>query len=131
MNLHTDLVAPDESLFASAIVADDRARRVQIKVGADVVVIAEVASGNSAARLCFRETVRRLPARDRARLVDEVFELSEVEPGARLDAVLPVRECDILSHLLVHCVDVHAHAAGVTCVVEATVTAAAPKFERR
>jgi hypothetical protein len=125
MNLHTDVVAPRESLFASAIVADERARRVQITVGADVVVIAEVAKGSSAARLCFRETVRRLPARDRARLVDDVFELSEVAPGTPLAAVLPVRECDILSHLLVHCADVHTHAAGVTCVVEATVTSAA------
>jgi hypothetical protein len=125
-------VQGDARFDVSAAPADASAKRIQITVGRDVVAVAEVVRDGAEARLCFRESVARLPVRDRARLVDAVFELPAVEPGMRVDAVLPVREVDVLSHVLVHCANAHTHAAGVTCVVEATViSCAAATSERR
>ena len=132
MNLPpSGLAMRDDARFdVRASATDAPARRVQVCVGRDVMAIAEIVQGADA-RLCFREAVGRLPVRDRVRLVDAVFDLFAVEPGTRLAVGLPVREVDVLSHLLAHCSDAHAHAAGATCVVDAIVASAAPTTDER
>lgn len=133
MNIpHRGFAVQDDARFeVSADSSGAPAKRIKITVGRDVVAVAEVENDGVEAKLCFREAVARLSARDRGRLVDAVFDLSPVEPGMRVDAVLPVREVDVLSHLLVHCANVHAHAAGATCVVEATVISCSSETSER
>jgi hypothetical protein len=57
----------------------------------------------------------------RARLVDAVLDLPEVQHSARLEAAFPLGDAETLQRLRERCNDVTTHPAGTTALLEASI----------
>jgi hypothetical protein len=96
-------------------------KHVEIDVGGRVIATADVERHESAGpvRAALYVESGHLPIGSRARLVDAMFDLPELQSSEHLEAAVPIGDAEILDRLRQRCVDVRTRPAGATCLVEA------------
>jgi len=97
---------------------------VEISNGGRAVAAAEVTTSQGpdrTARASLRAESGHITPGSRARLVDAVLDLPEVQDCARLEAAFPLGDSESLHRLEQRCADVSTHPAGASALVEATL----------
>ena len=97
---------------------------VEISNGGRAVAAAEVTTSRGpdrTARASLRAESGHITPGSRARLVDAVLDLPEVQDCARLEAAFPLGDSESLHRLKQRCEDVRTHPAGASALVEATL----------
>ena len=97
---------------------------VEISNGGRAVAAAEVTTSqrpDRTARASLRAESGHITPGSRARLVDAVLDLPEVQDCARLEAAFPLGDSESLHRLKQRCEDVRTHPAGASALVEATL----------
>ncbi len=97
---------------------------VEISNGGRAVAAAEVTTSQGpdrTARASLRAESGHITPGSRARLVDAVLDLPEVQDCARLEAAFPLGDSESLHRLKQRCEDVRTHPAGASALVEATL----------
>lgn len=105
----------------------DHHRHVEISDGERVVAAAEVTANGpeEAARVSLRAEAGHIAPGSRARLVDAVLDLPEVQDSARLEATLPLGDAESLNRLQEKCEDVETRPAGASALLTANLSARA------
>jgi hypothetical protein len=102
----------------------EASRHIEVKDGDHIVAGAEV-SASPGPRGTARATLRAEPGHitpgSRARLVDAVMDLPEVQESSRLQAAIPLGDSESLERLRQRSDDVTARPAGSTALVDAKV----------
>jgi len=103
------------------VAAEFNGRRVQVAAGGDVVALADIQSltEQGVVRAELHARSGHVPAGTRTRLVDAVLDSAETREGSRLEATLPLGDAESLDRLRERCSEVHARAAGASCLVDA------------
>jgi hypothetical protein len=100
----------------------DRYQHVEVSDNGRTVAAAEViisAGSGGTARASLRAESGHIAPGRRASLVDAVLDLPAVRASARLAAVFPLGDSEILHRLEQRCRHVRAHPAGSSAIVEA------------
>ncbi len=90
------------------------------------VATADVTVGDGAVHVEFAVETGHVPATSRHDLVEAVFDLPDLSDGTAVEVSLPLGDADLLFGVGAHCTQLHTHAAGTTCLVDAIVSADAP-----
>lgn len=101
-----------------------RRRRVEIKAGEETVAAAEVTTSREpegTARASLHAMSGHVAPGTRARLVDAVMDLPEVQDSAHLAAAVPLGDSESLQRLRERAQDVTTRPAGSTAIVDADV----------
>ncbi len=102
----------------------DLHKHVEVNDGDRAVAAAEVTTSQGPARTArasLRAQAGHITPGVRARLVDAVLDLPEVQESTRLTAVFPLGDSESLHQLQKRCEDVRTHPAGASAVLEATL----------
>lgn len=102
-------------------------QQISVKDGSSVLARADVHSDpdHGLVRARLHVEAGHLPPGTRSRLVDAILDLPQMHSGARLQASLPLGDCELLSRFRERCTHVTTKAAGASCLLEATITSAA------
>jgi len=107
-----------------AVTSRGRGRRVEIKDGERTVAAAEVTTSpgtEGTARASLHAMSGHVAPGNRARLVDAVMDLPEVQDSAHLAAAVPLGDTESLQRLRERALDVTTRPAGSTALVDADV----------
>jgi hypothetical protein len=102
----------------------DTPRHVEIKDGDQTVAAAEVTTspeGDGAAQVSLRAASGHIAQGSRAKLVDAVLDLPEVQASERLEATVGLGDAESLERLRERTDDTATRAAGSTALVDATM----------
>ena len=102
----------------------DTPRHIEIKDGDQTVAAAEVTTPSGAggtARTSLHAASGHVVPGRRARLVDAVMDLPEVQASARLEAAIPLGDGESLQRLRERTKDTVTHPAGSTALVDASI----------
>ena len=100
----------------------DKSRHIEIKDDDQTVAAAEVTAAEHAegtVRTSLHATSRHTPPGSRARLVDAVVDLPEVQGSSRLEATVPLGDAESLERLRERTEDTVTRPAGSTALVDA------------
>lgn len=101
-----------------------RGRRVEIKDGKQTVAAAKVTTSpgpEGTAQASLHAMSGQVAPGNRARLVDAVMDLPEVQDSAHLAAAIPLGDSELLQRLRERTHDATARPAGSTAIVDADV----------
>jgi hypothetical protein len=101
-------------------------QHVEVNDGDRTVAAAEVTTSQGperTARASLRAEAGHITPGSRARLVDAVLDLPEVQESARLKAAFPLGDSESLHRLQERCGDVSTHPAGASALLEASLPA--------
>jgi len=107
----------------------DTPRHVEIRDGDRMVAAAEVttaAGPEGTARTSLRAAAGHLAPGWRASLVDTVMDLPEVRASRRLEATVPLGDCELLQRLRERTTDAVTRPAGSTVLLDATIPSPRP-----
>jgi len=102
----------------------DTSRHIEVKDGSLTVAAAEVAASQEAGgtvRASLHAASGPVPPGSRASLVDAVMDLPEVQTSARLEATVPLGDCESLQRLRERTEDPATRPAGSTALVDAHI----------
>ncbi len=102
----------------------DTSRHVEVKEGDQTVAAAEVTTSGQAdgtARISLHAAPGHIVPGSRANLVDAVMNLPEVQASERLEATVPLGDCESLERLRERTKDPVTWAAGSTALLDATI----------
>ena len=102
----------------------DTSRHIEVKDGSQTVAAAEVAASQEAGgavRVSLHAASGPVPPGSRASLVDAVMDLPEVQTSARLEATVPLGDCESLQRLRERTEDPVTRPAGSTALVDAHI----------
>jgi hypothetical protein len=98
-------------------------RHIEIKDGDNTVAAADVsipAEDDGASRAALHASSGHVAPGSRAKLVDSVLDLPEVQDGRRLEATVPLGDGESLDRFRERCDDVSTRPAGSTALLDAT-----------
>jgi hypothetical protein len=104
--------------------SSDRPRRVEVKDDDHTVAAAEVttlAHAEGTVRTSLHPSSGHTPPGSRARLVDAVLDLPEVQASSRLEATIPLGDAESLERLRERTADTVTRPAGSTALVDANI----------
>jgi hypothetical protein len=104
----------------------DLHQHVEVYDGDRAVAAAEVTTSQGpgrTARASLRAQAGHITPGSRARLVDAVLDLPEVQESARLKAAFPLGDSESLHRLQERCKDVSTHPAGASALLDASLPA--------
>jgi len=107
----------------------DPPRHVEISDGDHTIATAEVMTCEEAAgtaRVWLRVVPGHVPPGRRASLVDAVMDLPEVRASARLEATVPLGDCELLERLRERTIDAVTRPAGSTLLFDAAIPPVRP-----
>jgi hypothetical protein len=99
-------------------------RHVEVQDGGQTVAVAEVAPcehADGTVRTSLYPSSGHTPPGSRARLVDSVLDLPEVQASARLEATVPLGDAEALQRLRERVKDTVTRPAGSTALVDADI----------
>lgn len=102
-------------------------QQLSVRDGSSVLAEADVQSDpdHGLVRARLHVEAGHLPPGTRSRLVDAILDLPEMQTGARLQASLPLGDCELLGRFRERCAHVTTKAAGASCLIDATTTSGA------
>jgi hypothetical protein len=106
------------------MIGQDKHQHIEISDGERTVTSADIATsrdGQVPARASLRAASGHIPPGSRARLVDAVLALPEVQDSPGLQATIPLGDAESLQRLRDRCEDMTARAAGSSALVDATL----------
>jgi hypothetical protein len=98
-------------------------RHIEVKDGDRTVAAADVSAPEEtggAARASLRAEAGHVAPGSRAKLVDSVLDLPEVQEGGRLEATVPIGDGESLDRFRERCDDVSTRAAGASALLDAS-----------
>jgi hypothetical protein len=102
----------------------DLHQHLEISNGDRTVAAADVTTSpgpEATARASLRAEPGHITPGSRARLVDAVLDLPQVQDCARLEVALPLGDWESLHRLQERCADISSHPAGASALVEANL----------
>ena len=97
-------------------------RHVEVKDGGQIVAAAEVTMpAEGTARTSLHAAAGHIAPGWRTNLVDAVMDLPEVRASARLEATVPLGDCELLERLRERTIDAVTRPAGSTLLFDATI----------
>ncbi len=97
-------------------------RHVELRQGGQIVAAAEVSvSARGIARTSLHAAAGHLAPGWRADLVDAVMDLPEVRASARLEATVPLGDCELLQRLRERTTDAVTRPVGSTLLLDAAI----------
>jgi hypothetical protein len=107
---------------------------VEVKFGDQTVAAADVTTAKGpagTARTSLHATSPDVPRGLRANLVDAVMDLPEVQASTRLEATIPLGDCELLERLRERTTDAVTRPAGSTTLLDANIPAKVPEGVHR
>jgi hypothetical protein len=95
-------------------------QRLSVVLDGVALATADIGSEDDAVILHFEIRARHLPPGARQALVEAVFDIVERDRPRTVEAAIPLGDVDLLTALAAHLALVHTHAAGSTCLIDAT-----------
>lgn len=111
----------------------DMARHVEVRDGDQIVAAAEVTTAKGpegTVRTSLHATSPYVPAGYRANLVDAVMDSPEVRASTRLEATIPLGDCELLERLRQRTTDAVTRPAGSTTLLDANIPEGAHRGDR-
>ena len=110
--------------------AHDLHRHVEINDGGRTVAVAEVTASQGSegtVRVSLRAQSGHIPPGSRARRVDAVLDLPEVQGCERLEAAFPLGDSESLQRLQQRCEGARIHPAGASAILHANIGSGATR----
>ena len=104
----------------------DNFQHITIEDDNRVLAEADVRSEPGVVRAALRVEAGHLPAGTRSRLVDAVIDISDAQPGTRLEVTLPAGDAEMLERIRERCDQVETRPAGASCLLKTTQPQALP-----
>ena len=102
-------------------------RHIEVKDGGQIVAAAEVTTpAEGTARTSLHAVAGHIAPGWRTNLVDAVMDLPEVRASARLEATVPLGDCELLERLRERTINAVTRPAGSTLLLDAIIPPARP-----
>jgi hypothetical protein len=109
--------------------SSDKSRRIEVQNESQTVAAAEVTpidTSEGTVRTSLHPSSGHVPPGSRARLVDAVMDLPEVRDSSRLEATVPLGDCESIERLRERTDEAATRPAGSTALVDADIPPASP-----